>query len=136
MSIYFSLGIQPLVVFQKFSNILQLICQLNLTILKKLEDCDILSFLCSVLQVHLEFWNSTDPFTEYGPDFTKSSDLIQQECEHMICETVSLLKHIRSCQYLPNLNTVKTMDKLQKLNGDLIFILDEYFYMNIWKPID
>ena len=101
-----------------------------------MEDCDILSFLHGVLQVYLEFWNSTDPFAEYVPDFTKSSDLIQQDCEHMICETDSLLKHIWSCQYLPNLNTVKTMDQLQKLNGDLICVLDEYFYTNIWKPID
>ena len=44
---------------------------------KTMEDCDILSFLCGVLQVYLEFWNSTDPFAEYVPDFTKSSDLIQ-----------------------------------------------------------
>ena len=64
---------------------------------KTMEDCDMLSFLHGVLQVYLEFWNSTNPFAEYIPDFTKSSDLIQQECEHMISETVSLLKHIRSC---------------------------------------
>ena len=103
---------------------------------KSMEDCDILSFLCGVLQVYLEFCNSTDPFAEYIPDFTKSSYSVQQECEHMICETVSLLKHIRSCQYLSNLNTVKMIDKLQKLNADLICILDEYFYTSIWKPID
>ena len=44
---------------------------------KTMEDCDILSFLCGVPQVYLEFWNSTDPFAKYIPDFTKSSDLIQ-----------------------------------------------------------
>ena len=103
---------------------------------KTMEDCDMVSFLHGVLQVYLEFWNSTDPFVEYIPNFTKSSHSIQQECEHIICETTSLLKHIRSCQYLPNVNTVEMMDKLQKLNVDLICILDEYFYTNIWKPID
>ena len=29
-----------------------------------MEDCDMLSFLHGVLQVYLEFWNSTDPFAE------------------------------------------------------------------------
>ena len=37
---------------------------------KTMEDCDILSFLHGVLQVYLEFWNSTDPFAEYVPNFT------------------------------------------------------------------
>ena len=51
----------------------------------------------------------------------------------MITETVSLLNHIRSCQYLPNINTVEKMDELQKLNMDLIEILDEYHSTNIWR---
>ena len=38
--------------------------------LKTMEDCDILSFLHRVLQVYLEFWNSSHPFEEYVPDFT------------------------------------------------------------------
>ena len=50
----------------------------------------------------------------------------------MLHELVSLLKHIRSCQYLPNINTVEKMDELQKLNKDLIAILDEYFSTNIF----
>ena len=53
----------------------------------------------------------------------------------MITKTVSLLNHIRSCQYLPNINTVEKMDELQKLNTDLISILDEYFKTNIWGLI-
>ena len=52
----------------------------------------------------------------------------------MLTEIVSLLNHIRSCQYLPNINTVETMDNLQKLNTDLIAIFDDYFSTNIWIP--
>ena len=99
---------------------------------KSMEDCDMLSFLHGILQVYLEFWNSTDPFAEYIPDFSKSSYSSQRKCEYIISETVSLLKHIRSCQYLPNLHTVEIMDKLHKLNVDKICILDKYFNMNIW----
>ena len=51
---------------------------------KKMEDCDMLSFLCGVLQVYLEFLNSSGPFEEYISDFTKSSRCIQDECAHMI----------------------------------------------------
>ena len=32
------------------------------------------------------------------------------------------------------INTVEKMDNLQKLNTDLIVILDEYFNTNIWIP--
>ena len=52
----------------------------------------------------------------------------------MLTELLSLLKHIRSCQYLSNINKVEKMDELQKLNTDLIAILDEYFSTNIWVP--
>ena len=52
----------------------------------------------------------------------------------MITEIVSILNHIRSCQYLQNINTVEKMENLQKLNTDLIEILDQYFSMNIWIP--
>ena len=100
--------------------------------LKTMEDCDILSFLRGVLQVYLEFWNSSHPFEEYVPDFTKPSRCVQDKCAHMLHELVSLLKHIRSCQYLPNINMVEKMDELQKLNKDLIAILDEYFSTNIF----
>ena len=97
-----------------------------------MEDADMLSFLHGVLQVYLEFWNTSGPFQENIPDFTKTSRCIQDECAHMITETVSLLKHIRSYQYLPNINSVEKMDELQKLNTDLVPILEEYFKTNIW----
>ena len=100
--------------------------------LKTMEDCNMLSFLHGVLQVYLEFWNSSNPFEEYVPDFTKPLRCVQDECAHMLTELLSLLNHIRSCQYLPNINTVEKMDELQKLNTDLIAILDEYFSTNIW----
>ena len=72
--------------------------------LKTMEDCDMLSFLHGVLQVYLEFWNSSNPFEEYVPDFTKPSRCVQDKCAHILTELLSLLKHIRSCQYLPNIN--------------------------------
>ena len=100
--------------------------------LKTMEDCDMLPFLCGVLQVYLKFWNSSNPFEEYMPDFTKPSRCVQDDCAHMLTELLSILKHIRSCQYLPNINMVEKMDELQKLNTDLIAILDEYFSTNIW----
>ena len=101
--------------------------------LKTMEDCD-MSFLRGVLQVYLEFWNSSNPFEEYMPDFNKPSRCVQDECAQMLTEILSLLKHIRSCQYLPNINTVEKIDELQKLNTDLIAILDKYFSTNIWVP--
>ena len=100
---------------------------------KSMEDCDMLSFLCGVLQVYLEFWNSSGPHDEYAPDCTKPSRCVQDECVHIIAETVSFLNHIRSCQYLPNINTVKKMDELQEINTDLIEILEKYYVTNIWK---
>ena len=103
--------------------------------LKTMEDCEMLSFLCGVLQIYLEFWNSSDPFEEYVPDFTKPSLSIQEECKNIIAEIVSLLKHIRSCQFLLNINTVEKIDELQKLNKDLISILDDNFKTNIWTSI-
>ena len=101
---------------------------------KTMEDCDMLSFLHGVLQVCFEYWNSSCPFEEYIPDFTKPSRCVRDDCAHMITEIISLLKHIRSCQYLPTINMVEKMDSLQKLNMDLIEILDEYFSTNIWIP--
>ena len=74
---------------------------------KMMDDGDMLSFLPGVLQVYLEFWNGTDPFQEYIPDFTRASECLQDKCVNMITEIVSLLNHIRNCQYLPNINTVQ-----------------------------
>ena len=102
--------------------------------LKTMEDCDMLSFLHAVLKVCLEFWNSSNPFKEYMPDLMKPLRCVQDECAHMLTELLSLLKHFRSCQYLPNINTVEKIDELQKLNTYLIAILDEYFSTNIWVP--
>ena len=42
---------------------------------KTMEACDMLSFLCGVLQVYLEFWNSSAPFEEYTPDFRNHLDV-------------------------------------------------------------
>ena len=99
---------------------------------KTMEDSEMLSFLHGILQVYLEFQNSSGPFVEYVPDFMNPSKYVQDECAHMVTETVSLLTHIRSCQYLPKIKIVEKMDELQKLNTDLMSILDKYFSTNIW----
>ena len=44
---------------------------------KTMGDCDMRSFLHGVLQVYLEFWNSSGPFKEYIPDFSKPSRCVQ-----------------------------------------------------------
>ena len=75
--------------------------------LKMMEDCDMLSFLHGVLQVYLEFWNSSNPFKEYMPDFNKPSRCVQDKCAHMLTKLLFLLKHIKSCQYLPTLTQLK-----------------------------
>ena len=49
------------------------------------------------------------------PDFTKPLQCVQDEFAHMITERASLLSHIRSCQYLPNINTVEKINKCQLL---------------------
>ena len=77
---------------------------------KMIDDGDMLSFLHGILQVYLEFWNAIGPFQEYIPDFTRSSRCLQDECANMITKTMSLLNHIRNCQYLPNINTMEKMD--------------------------
>ena len=103
---------------------------------KTMEDCEMLSFLHGVLQIYLEFLNSSDPFEEYVPEFTKPSISIQQECKNIVAQIISLLKQIRSCKFLLNINTVEKMDELQKLNNDLISILDDYLKTNIWASIE
>ena len=75
--------------------------------LKTMEDCDMLSFLHGVLQVYLEFWNSSNTFEEYVPHFIKPLRCVQDEYAHMLTELLSLLKNIRSCQYLPSINMVE-----------------------------
>ena len=50
---------------------------------KTMEHCDMLSFLREVLQVYLEYWNSSCPFEEYIPDFMKPSRCVQDECAHI-----------------------------------------------------
>ena len=101
---------------------------------RTMEDCDMFSFLHGVLQVYLEYCNSSSPFEEYKLDFSKPSQCVQDKWAHMVTEIIFLLNHIRSCQYLPNINTVEIMEDLQKLNMHLITILDQYFNMNIWMP--
>ena len=93
--------------------------------MKSVNDMELLSFLHGTLQIYLEFWHSSDPFAEYNPYVTKPSDSVQQEAKYIIAERVSLLTHIRSHQFLPNINAMDKMDELQKLNIDLISILDD-----------
>ena len=45
---------------------------------KTMKDSEILSFLCGVLKVYLELWNSSGPFEEYISDFTRPSKCVQE----------------------------------------------------------
>ena len=101
MSACFFQGIQQWEMGSLSKALEYLSCYLSSTFqhpLKSMEDTDMLLFLCGVLQVYLQFWYSSNPFEEYVPDFIKTSRCVQDECTHMITETVSLLKQIRSCQ--------------------------------------
>ena len=135
MSAYYYQGIQQWKgeELKKSLNIWLIIYHLHSTTLTKPWKTVTCCHFCVVfLQVYFEFWNSSGPFEEYIPDFMKSSRCVQDECAHMITETTSLLSHIRSCQYLPNINTAERMEQLQKLYPDLMPILDNYFNTNIW----
>ena len=74
---------------------------------KTMVDCDMLSFQCGINQVFLEYWNSSYPFEEYIPDFMKPLRCVQDECAHIITKIICLLKHIRSCKNLSNINMVQ-----------------------------
>ena len=50
-----------------------------------------------------------------------------------ISEITSLLKHIECYQFFPHVNNLHSMEKLEKLNSDLISLLQDYFNQMIWK---
>ena len=105
---------------------------------KTMENEEMYSFLQGVLQINLEFWNSTQPSFEYIPDLTYQTinEPLQQQ-KAAISKITSLLKHIECYQYFPHVNNLHSMEKLEKLNSDLISFLQDYFNQTIWKsPCD
>ena len=101
---------------------------------KTMENEEMYSFLRGVLQIYLEFWNSTQPPFEYIPDLmyqTINEPLEQQKAA--ISEITSLLKHIECYQFFPHVNNLHSMEKLETLNFDLISLLQHYFNQTIWK---
>ena len=84
--------------------------------LKAMDDQEMYSFLCGVLQIYLEFWNSTEPPVEYIPDlkYQMISEPVKQQTT-VISKISALLKHIRSCQVFPHVNNLQAMEKLEKL---------------------
>ena len=101
--------------------------------LKAMDDQEMYSFLRGVLQIYLEFWNSTEPPVEYIPDlkYQMISEPVEQQTA-VISEISALLKHIRSCQVFPHINNLQAMEKLEKLNNNLITLLQDYFHQTIW----
>ena len=101
---------------------------------KTMENEEMYSFLRGVLQIYLVFWNSTQPPFEYIPDLTYQTinKLLQQQ-KAAISEITSLLKHIKCYQFFPHVNNLHSMDKLEKLNSNLISLLQDYFNQTIWK---
>ena len=101
---------------------------------KTIKNKEMYSFLQGVLQIYLEFWNSTQPPFEYIPDLmyqTINEPLEQQKAA--ISEITSLLKHIESYQFFPHVNNLNSMEKLEKLNSDLISLHQDYFNQTTWK---
>ena len=101
---------------------------------KTMENEEMYSFLWGVLQIYLEFWNSTQPPFEYIPDLTYQTinePLEQQKAA--ISKITSLLKHIECYQFFPHVNNLHSMEKLETLNSDLISLLQDYFNPTIWK---
>ena len=92
---------------------------------RQFEEYDIISFLRGVLQIYLEFWNGTHPFEEYYPNLPGAASFLE-ECDNMITEIVQLLKHIRTCEFFPNLNNLQSIEQLTKLNTDLIIMFDDH----------
>ena len=105
--------------------------------LKAMDHQEMYSFLCGVLQIYLEFWNSTEPPVEYIPDlkYQTISEPVKQQTA-VISEISALLKHIRSCQVFPHVNNLQAMEKLEKLNNNLITLLQDYFHQTIWATVD
>ena len=105
---------------------------------KTMENEEKYPFLWGVLQIYLEFWNSTQPPFECIPDLmyqTINEPLEQQKAA--ISEITSLLKHNEYYLFFPHVNNLHFMEKLEKLNSDLISFLQDYFNQTIWKvPCD
>ena len=101
---------------------------------RTVDNQEMYSFIQDVLQIYLEFWNSTQPPFEYIPDVTYQTIIepIQQQ-KAAITEITSLLKHIKCYHYFPHVNNLHSMEKLEKLNTDLISLLLDYFNQTIWK---
>ena len=102
---------------------------------RTMEKEEMYSFLCGVLQIYLELWNSTQPHFEYIPDLmcqTINQPLEQHKAA--ISEITPLLKHIQCYQFFPHVNNLHSMEKLEKLNSNLISLLKDYFNQTIWKP--
>ena len=94
-----------------------------------------LTFLKGILQIYLEFWNSTNPPIEYVPDipdYTQVQVSIIQQCQHMISETLQLLSFVKSNSHFPNFSDIESVEKIDKLNCDLIYLLEDYFKKTIW----
>lgn len=101
---------------------------------RNMDNDEMYSFLRGVLQIYLEFWNSTQPPFEYIPDLTYQTIIDPQEQQKAaISQITSLLNHIKCYNAFPHVNNLHSMEKLEKLNTDLISLLQDYFKQTIWK---
>ena len=99
---------------------------------RTMDDSAMLTFLKGTLQIYLEFWNSTTPPIEYTPDIPDSTSPHITQCKHMISETLQLLNYIKSNAHFPNFSKLQSVEKMDQLNTDLIYLLEEYFRKTIW----
>ena len=90
-------------------------------------------FFKGTLQIYVEFWNARKPLVEYIPHVPNPQDTVELQINSHINEMWSLLSYIKSAIYFPCVNNLHSFKILDKLNRDLINILEQYFHTNIWS---
>ena len=82
-------------------------------------------------------WSSGTQLNHHSNTFkispTKLSWNLLEQQKAAITEITSLLKHMKCYYFFPHVNNLHSMKKLEKLNTDLISLLQDYFKQTIWK---
>ena len=73
------------------------------------------------------------PLVEHIPHVPNPQDTVELQINSDINEMWSLLSYIKSAIYFPCVNNLHSFKILDKLNRDLINILEQYFHTNIWS---
>ena len=101
--------------------------------LRSMNEQDANIFFKGTLQIYVEFWNARKPLVEHIPHVPNPQDTVEIQINSHINEMWSLLSYIKSAIYFPCVNNLHSFKILDKLNRDLINILEQYFHTNIWS---